>query len=106
MGDGGLYNNDFSHLLRRKAALHLDELKMLYFINPESDRNLDPAPAGGYRQIHDLQGASRRALHFRHAAGQDVDDALIASVKKGAPDVVVLCNTGAAPIHRAEALLR
>lgn len=44
VGDGGLYNNDFSQLLRRKAALHLDELKMLYFINPESDRNLDTRP--------------------------------------------------------------
>ena len=38
VGDGGLYNNDFSRLLRRKAALHLDHLKMFYFINPESDR--------------------------------------------------------------------
>ena len=44
VGDGGLYDNDFSALLRRKAALHLDELKMLYFINPESDRNLDTRP--------------------------------------------------------------
>ena len=34
VGDGGLYNNDFSMLMRRKAALHLDDLKMLYFIKP------------------------------------------------------------------------
>ncbi len=34
VGDGGLYNNDFSSLLRRKAALPLEDLKMLYFINP------------------------------------------------------------------------
>ena len=44
VGDGGLYDNDFAALLRRKAALHLDELRMLYFINPESDRNLDTRP--------------------------------------------------------------
>ena len=30
VGDGGFYNNDFSAVLRRKAALHLDDLKMLY----------------------------------------------------------------------------
>ena len=36
VGDGGFYNNDFSEVIRRKYALHLDELKMLYFINPES----------------------------------------------------------------------
>lgn len=34
-------NNDFSKLLRRKTALHLGQLKMLYFLNPESDVNLD-----------------------------------------------------------------
>ena len=32
-----------------------------------------------------------------NAAGQDVDDALIASVKEIAPNVVVLCNTGCRP---------
>ena len=44
VGDGGLYNNDFSVLMRRRAELHLQDLKMLYFINPESDRNLDTRP--------------------------------------------------------------
>ena len=44
VGDGGFYNNDFSEVIRRKYALHLDDLKMLYFINPESDRSLDPRP--------------------------------------------------------------
>lgn len=35
VGDGGLYNNDFSALLRRKAALHLDALKRLGSLFPE-----------------------------------------------------------------------
>ena len=77
VGDGGLYNNDFSALLRRKAALPLDDLKMLYFINPESDRNLECISA--------------------NAAGMDVDEELIASVKAANPEVVVLCNTGCRP---------
>ena len=35
VGDGGFYNNDFSALLRRKAALGLGDLKMLYFMSTE-----------------------------------------------------------------------
>lgn len=94
VGDGGLYNNDFSKLLRRKAALPLDDLKMLYFINPESDRNLDT------RQLKDIAKSTIFKAHpdglciSASAAGQDVDDELIASVKEAAPEVVVLCNTG------------
>ena len=30
----------------------------------------------------------------QNAAGQDVDDTLIASVKEANPEIVVLCNTG------------
>ncbi len=49
VGDGGFYNNDFSEVIRRKYALHLDDLKMLYFINPESDRSLDPRPSTAFQ---------------------------------------------------------
>lgn len=96
-GDGGLYNNDFSALMRRKAALPLENLKMLYFINPESDRNLDTRP------LADIASSTIFKVHpdglciSANAAGQDVDDELIASVKKAAPEVVVLCNTGCRP---------
>jgi len=31
VGDGGLYNNDFSKLMRRRAELHLQQLRMLLF---------------------------------------------------------------------------
>lgn len=94
VGDGGLYNNDFSKLLRRKAALPLKDLKMLYFINPESDKNLDT------RELKDIARSTIFKAHpdglciSASAAGQDVDDELIAQVKQVAPDVVVLCNTG------------
>ncbi len=94
VGDGGLYNNDFAKLLRRKAALPLDDLKMLYFINPESDKNLD---------IRELKEIAKSLIFKAHpdgfcisasAAGQDVEDELIRSVKQAAPDMVILCNTG------------
>lgn len=94
VGDGGLYNNDFSYLLRRKAALHLDNLKMFYFINPESDRNLDTRPLADIAKSTIAKAAPDGLCISANAAGQDVDDALIASVKEANPEIVVLCNTG------------
>lgn len=79
------------------AMLHPDALKMLCFINPESDRNPDTRP---------LSEIARSAIFKAHpdglcisadAAGQDVGDALIAGVKQAAPEAAVLCNTGCRP---------
>lgn len=97
VGDGGLYNNDFSALLRRKAALHLDNLKMLYFINPESDQNLDTRPLADIAKSTIFKAHPDGLCISANAAGQDVDDALITSVKEANPEVVVLCNTGCRP---------
>jgi membrane complex biogenesis BtpA family protein len=94
VGDGGLYNNDFSFLMRRKAALHLDGLKMLYFINPESDRNLDPRPLADIAKSVIFKARPDGLCISASAAGQEVDDELMHSVKTGAPNVVILCNTG------------
>ena len=97
VGDGGLYNNDFAALMRRKAALPLDNLKMLYFINPESDRNLDLRP------LQEIAASTIFKVHpdglciSANAAGQDVDEELIATVKRRNPEVAVLCNTGCRP---------
>lgn len=46
--------------------------------------------------------SSRRACISANAAGQDVDDELIASVKSGAPDVGGCCNTGCRPDTNTE----
>ena len=89
------------------AMLRPDALKMLYFINfinTESDRNPDTRP---------LSEIARSAIFMAHpdglcisanAAGQDVDDALIASVKQAAPEASVLCNTGFRPDTLARTL--
>ena len=97
VGDGGFYNNDFSALMRRKAALHLDNLKMLYFINPESDRNMDTRPLADIAKSTIFKVHPDGLCISANAAGQDVDDALIASVKEASPQTVVLCNTGCRP---------
>ena len=97
VGDGGLYDNDFSALLRRKAALHLDELKMLYFINPESDRNLDTRPLADIASSTIFKAHPDGLCISANAAGMDVDEALMAAVKEKNPEVAVLCNTGCRP---------
>ena len=94
VGDGGLYNNDFSATLRRKAALGLEDLRMLYFLNPESDRNLDTRALGDIARSLIFKAAPDGLCISASAAGQEVDDQLIQSVKECSPDMVVLCNTG------------
>ena len=94
VGDGGLYDNDFSALMRRKAELHLNDLRMLYFINPESDRNLDTRPLADIAKSVIFKAQPAGLCISASAAGKEVDSELMQSVKKGAPDVVVLCNTG------------
>lgn len=94
VGDGGLYDNDFSMLLRRRAELHLHDLKMLYFINPESDRNLDTRPLPDIAKSVVFKAMPDGLCVSANAAGQAVDNKLIEDVKKATPDVAVLCNTG------------
>ncbi len=95
VGDGGFYNNDFSNTYRRKKQLNLDDLKMFYFLNPESDMNLDT------RNIAEIA----RSLTFKvnpdafcisaKSAGSSVDPTLIKNVKKELPNSFCFCNTGA-----------
>ena len=94
VGDGGLYNNDFAKLLRRKAALPLDDLKMLYFINPESDQNLDKRELVSIAKSTIFKAKPDGLCISASAAGQDVDDDLIYQLKEALPEVVIICNTG------------
>jgi len=97
VGDGGFYNNDFSKLQRRRTELHLQKLRMLYFINPESDRAMDPRPLAEIASSTIFKAHPDGLCISAQAAGQDVDEDLMASVKTKNPEVVVLCNTGCRP---------
>lgn len=79
------------------AMLHPDALKMLCFINfinTESDRNPDTRPLSEIACSTIFKAHPDGLCISANAAGQDVDDALIASVKQAAPEAAVLCNTG------------
>lgn len=95
VGDGGLYNNDFSQLLRRKAALHLDDLRMFYFLNPESDRNLDTRPLPDIAKSLVFKAAPDAFCVSANAAGEDVNTPLMESVRAVIrSDTAIVCNTG------------
>lgn len=95
VGDGGLYNNDFSQLLRRKAALHLDDLRMFYFLNPESDRNLDTRPLPDIAKSLVFKAAPDALCVSANAAGEDVNTPLMESVRSVIrSDTAIVCNTG------------
>jgi membrane complex biogenesis BtpA family protein len=96
VGDGGLYDNDFSSVLRRKASLRLDELKMLYSINPETDRNLDGRPVAEIaKSVASKATPDGLCVSGQPAGDFAVDDELIKSVKANVSEnVAVICNTG------------
>lgn len=82
------------------AMLRPDALKMLYFINfinTESDRNPDTRPLSEIARSTIFKAHPDGLCISANAAGQYVDDALIASVKQAAPEAEVLCNTGCRP---------
>ena len=97
VGDGGFYNNDISKLLRRKTELHLSVLKMLYFINPESDINLDTRELAEIAKSTVFKTGADGLCISASAAGQDVNETLIRSVKDACPNIAVLANTGCRP---------
>lgn len=94
VGDGGFYNNDFSKILRRKAALGLDKLKMLYFLNPESDINLDTRSLPDIAKSIIFKAKPDGFCVSAKAAGSEVNSELMLSVKRVSDKVAVFCNTG------------
>ena len=74
VGDGGLYNNDFSALLRRKAAApqgrpaaRRSENAVLHQSRIRSQSGY--AAAGGYRGVYDVQGRPGRAVYLGQRGG-------------------------------------
>lgn len=94
MGENGLLDSDPGMIVRRRKALGLDRLKLLYKVNPESDVYLAP------RDIQTITrsiifGCKPDGLCVSGAnAGCETDTELIRAVKEAAGPVPVFCNTG------------
>ena len=79
-------NNDFSKLLRRKIALHLNQLKMLYFLNPESDVNLDQRKLSSIAKSLIFKARPDGFCISASAAGAEVDSERMRIVKEALED--------------------
>lgn len=104
VGDGGIQNTDVSSVLRRKNDLGLYDLRLLYFVNQESDV---------YINDRDIQSIARSMI-FKCApdglcvsgenAGSAASSDLISRVKEVSGDVPVFANTGCNVKNVAEKL--
>lgn len=104
MGENGITDTNIPETLRRKKALGLDHLKLLYKVNPESDVYL------GERTIEKVT----KSLIFHcfpdglcvsgSSAGSETDSGLMARVKRAAGNTPVFCNTGCTRDNVAEKL--
>jgi len=104
VGDGGIQNTDVAAVLRRKSDLGLHDLRLLYFVNQESDV---------YINDRDIRSIAR-SIVFKcqpdglcvsgENAGAAADSALIEQVKSAAGSVPVFANTGCNAANIAEKL--
>ena len=94
MGEQGLTNTDGAAVVRRKKALGLDHVKMLYKVNPESEAYLVERDIKVITKSL-LFGYAPDALCVSGAsAGSETSTDIISEVKSVAGSVPVFCNTG------------
>lgn len=104
IGENGIIDTNIPETLRRKKALGLKNLKMLYKVNPESDVYL------ATRNIEKIT----KSLVFHcfpdglcvsgSSAGNETDSTLIKKVKNSANGIPIFCNTGCTKENIAEKL--
>lgn len=94
MGENGVTTTDVAATIRRKKALGLDDLKLLFKVNPESD---------AYLVHRDIKVVAKSILFHcapdalcvsGASAGSETSTDIISEVRSVAGDVPVFCNTG------------
>ena len=94
MGENGIMNTDVAAVVRRKKALGLDGLRMLYKVNPESDAYLVPRDIRTVTKSIIFHCAPDGLCVSGASAGSETSTDIISVVKSVAGDVPVFCNTG------------
>lgn len=94
IGENGFVDTNVGDVVRRKYALGLSDLKMLYKVNPESDVFLAE---------RDLKVVTRSIIFHcfpdalcvsGYSAGRETNSEILSLVKEASRDVPVFCNTG------------
>lgn len=94
MGESGIVNTDVAAIARRRKALGLENLKMLYKVNPESDAYLVERDIRTVTKSIIFSCAPDGLCVSGASAGSETRTDIMAEVKAAAGDVPVFCNTG------------
>ena len=94
MGESGITNTDIATVLRRKKALGLDNLRLLYKVNPESDVYLAERTLMKITRSIIFHCFPDALCVSGASAGTETDTTLIQQVKEVSGNIPVLCNTG------------
>jgi membrane complex biogenesis BtpA family protein len=104
MGESGITDTNIAETLRRKKALGLDDLKLLYKVNPESDAYLAERPMK--KILHSLifHCFPDALCVSGTSAGEETNSSLIEEVRAASEGVPVFCNTGCTAANVKEKL--
>lgn len=94
LGENGIVNTDVGTTIRRKKALGLENLKLLYKVNPESEVYLAPRDMKTIVKSILFNCAPDGLCVSGCSAGSETNTDIISEVKSAAGDVPVFCNTG------------
>ena len=94
MGENGIISTDVAATIRRKKELGLDDLRLLFKVNPESDAYLVPRDMKTIAKSIIFHCAPDGLCVSGASAGSETNTDIIASVREVAGDVPVFCNTG------------
>ncbi len=94
VGDCGIFNTYVSEVLRRKKALGLDKLRMLYFLNCESDAYMAHREWEHVAKSVIFNCAPDVLCISGPGAGEPVSSEWIRKIKASAGKVPVFANTG------------
>ena len=104
IGENGLTDTNIPETLRRKKALGLNHLKLLYKVNPESDVYLAERSLEKITKSMIFHCFPDGLCVSGSSAGQETDSSLVQRVKAVAGNTPVFCNTGCTPANIMEKL--
>lgn len=94
VGDGGLTIPDVAAVLRRKKALGLDQCRLLYFLNNESDEYLAPRDVLSIAKSILFAAKPDAYCLMGFHAGKEPSSSMIQKIRETVPEVPVFSGTG------------
>ena len=104
IGESGITNTDVASYVRRKKELRLDDIKLMYKVNPESDVYISERDLCKIAQSILFHCDPDGLCVSGDSAGQETNTNDIAMIKSVAGDVPVFCSTGCTAQNIAEKL--